>query len=407
MTPQPPPSRAFTALLCATAGAYAADQLALAAIPLAAVLLLGASSREVGLLVAMHSVAWLVISMPAGILVDQFGRRRMAGLTQALAAGALAFATIAAMQGWAAGLGAAVFVAAGGSVTFMLAAIAVIPSLVASTQFARANASIELVRGGVTIAAPLIAGALAARNMPHAALALAGGGALCAVFALRWIPSDPPVHAATSREPMLVAMRAGAAFVRAEPLLRAIAMCAICWNFAYFALVAIFVPFALERIGLNAGTVGLVQSSFGIGSIAAALLAAPLFARIEPRVFLVVGPASSVLATSLLMISAHAGGAVLPALTYLLLGFAPMLWFICQTTLRQTITPRALLGRVSATIQVAIYGVRPLGALAGGALADLAGFDAALMLVLAAFTASALVAWLSPLSRLRAMPDAV
>ena len=199
-------------------------------------------------------------------------------------------------------------------------------------------------------------------------------------------------------------MRAGAAFVREEPLLRAIALCAICWNFAYFALVAIFVPFALGRIGLHAGAVGLVQSVFGIGSIAAALLAAALFARIRPQIFLVAGPASSVLAACLLFASARSGGIFLAGASYFLLGFAPMLWFICQTTLRQTITPQALLGRVSATIQVAIYGVRPLGALAGGALADAAGFDAALMLVIAAFSASALVAWLSPLGRLRAMP---
>ncbi len=222
MTTQAPPSRGFTALLFATSGAYAADQLTLAAQPLAAVLLMGASAREVGLLVAVHSAAWLIVSMPAGMLVDRLGRRRIASATQALAAAALALATVAAMKGW-----------------------------------------------------PI------------------GTGALTTMVALRWIAPDPPMHAATTREPILAAMRAGAAFVRDEPLLRAIALCAICWNFAYFALVAVFVPFALERVGLHAGTVGLVQSIFGVGSIAAALLAAPLFARIAPRCFLVAGPASS------------------------------------------------------------------------------------------------------------------
>ena len=50
-----------------------------------------------------------------------------------------------------------------------------------------------------------------------------------------------------------------------------------------------------------------------------------------------------------------------------------MLWAICQTTVRQLVTPLTLQGRVNATVQTATYGVRPLGALAGGTLAAHAG----------------------------------
>ena len=67
-------------------------------------------------------------------------------------------------------------------------------------------------------------------------------------------------------------------------------------------------------------------------------------------------------------------------------------------------TPFSLMGRVNATVQTAIYGVRPLGAVAGGLLAAQAGLQSALLLIALAFALSALAIVLSPLARLRTMP---
>ena len=64
-----------------------------------------------------------------------------------------------------------------------------------------------------------------------------------------------------------------------------------------------------------------------------------------------------------------------------------------------------MLGRVNATVQTAIYGVRPLGALAGGVVAAHAGLQAALLLIAVSFVLSTLVILLSPLARLRALPQ--
>ena len=100
------------------------------------------------------------------------------------------------------------------------------------------------------------------------------------------------------------------------------------------------------------------------------------------------------------------GGFVLAAIGHFLVGFGPMLWLICQTTVRQLVTPAPLMGRVNATVQTAIYGVRPLGALAGGLVAAQAGLQGALILIAVAFALSTLVIVLSPLARLRVMPAA-
>lgn len=79
---------------------------------------------------------------------------------------------------------------------------------------------------------------------------------------------------------------------------------------------------------------------------------------------------------------------------------------MAQTSLRQSVTPAGLLGRVGAVMQVAVFGVRPLGALAGAALAAWTGPMAALWLAAAGFVLSLLAVAASPLAPLRALPQA-
>jgi len=105
-------------------------------------------------------------------------------------------------------------------------------------------------------------------------------------------------------------------------------------------------------------------------------------------------------AAPILLLAAPAGGVVLPFAALFLVGFGPMMWLICQTGIRQIVTPPAMLGRVGAVLQVAIYGVRPLGALLAGAL----GPEGGVMLAAAGFTASLVVVAVSDLAGLRRLP---
>ena len=78
---------------------------------------------------------------------------------------------------------------------------------------------------------------------------------------------------------------------------------------------------------------------------------------------------------------------------------------ISEDAVRQLVTPPGLMGRVTATIQVTVYGIRPLGALAGGFVGQVFGLDAAMMLVATAFALSALVSVASPLASLKVLPQ--
>ncbi|MBR0662045.1 MFS transporter, partial [Neoroseomonas oryzicola] len=225
-----------------------------------------------------------------------------------------------------------------------------------------------------------------------------------AVVAARGLPARASARPA-ARAPMRAQLMEGARFVLGHPLLRGIFGCALAWNFGFFALLAVLVPFALGPLGLDPARLGLAQAGYGAGMILGATIAATLQRRLGPNAVLLAGPGLSV-ATPLLLLGAPSGGVVLPFAAMLLVGFGPMMWLICQTGIRQIVTPPAMLGRAGAVLQVAIYGVRPLGALAGGTLAAAGGPAAGMWLVAAAFAASFLVAALSDLARLRNLPAA-
>lgn len=395
----------FTALLGAAAGTHAADQLALATLPLTATLVLGAGPDLLGLLVAAQSAAWLLVSLPAGAWIDRIPRRRMLILALALGLLASIVAVLAAETGLVFLLGLAAIAGASGTVVYVLTSVSLLPSLVGSEDLPKSNARLELARALVSLAAPFAAGLLAQHLSPTWGYVLAALGAALALGCVLALPRGT-APAAGTRPSLAEAIRIGTAFVVRHELLRGISLCAIFWNFAFTALLAIWAPLALGLLGLDPARMGLAQSAYGAGLVLGALIA-PIAAReLPPFVTLIFGPAVSVVAALLFLAAPTSNGFLLPAAGFFLVGFGPMLWLICQTTVRQLVTPTQLMGRVNATVQTAIYGVRPLGALAGGLVAAQAGLQAALMMIAISFVLSTLVIVLSPLGRMRVMPAA-
>ena len=395
----------FTALLGAAAGTHSADQLALATLPLTATLVLGAGPDVLGLLVAAQSAAWLLLSLPAGAWVDRMKRRTLLIVALGLGLAASIIAVAAAAAGMVSLLGVAAFVGASGTVVYVLTSVSLLPSLVPPADLSRANARLELARAVVSLAAPFAAGLLAQLLSPTWGYALAAGGAALALACILALPKAPAPTTGTERPSFVAAIQAGARFVVHHELLRGIGLCAVFWNFAFFALLAVWAPLALGPLGLDPAHMGLAQSAYGAGLILGALAAPILARRLPPLVTLIFGPAVSVIAAGLFLAAPPGNGFAYAAAGHFLVGFGPMLWLICQITVRQLVTPQPLMGRVNATMQTAIYGVRPLGALAGGFVAAQAGLHAALLLIAAAFALSTLVIVLSPLARLRVLPE--
>ncbi|MDB5412649.1 MAG: hypothetical protein JWR10_984 [Rubritepida sp.] len=394
----------FPSLLGGAAGIHAADQIAMATLPLTVVIGLGGGADMVGLLLAVQAASWLLCSMPAGVLVDRAPRRTVLLLAAVLGVVGLGLAFAGARLAMVPLLGLGTCIASGGTVLFVLAAGSVVPDLVGREGLARANARLEMCRAIVTLFAAPLVGALAAAGWLASGYALAMVAAGLAFLVLTRLPRQAEPPRDTGRPALMAQLREGAAFVLQQPLLRGIALCSIFWNMGFFALMASFVPFALGRLALDPARIGLAQGGLGAGLLMGAALVPWFMRRLGPNAVLLLGPGLSVLAPWLLLIAPPQGLAI-PLAAQFLVGFGPMMWLVCQLSIRQAVTPRAMLGRVGATIQMAIYGVRPLGALAGGWLAS---YSPAMGIALAGalFAASFGVVLASRLARLRALPAA-
>ena len=392
-----------TRLQIAGCGMHLADQIALVGVPLVAALAFGASAEIIGMLVACQSLAHLLGSIPAGLIVDRSAPRRVA--LAAVLISLLGFVGTAAsvLSGSLVGFGAGVTVAGFGIVLFVLTVLSIVPRSVPSTRLAQANARIEMPRAAASFAVPLVLGAVISTGTVHWVFGAAAAGAALALMAVAGLPSYEAGRPSAG-SPLRKVVEGGA-FVLSSDLLRAIAGCALFWNFAFSALLVTMVPLITEVLRLEAGVFGIAMAAFGLAAFTGSSLAARYAGRIRPSLILLFGPGSSVPAV-LLLLTVTPGGSPLPIYAgFFLLGFGPSMWLIAQNSVRQLVSPRDMLGRVNAVIQTTIYGARPLGALCGGFLVSMTSPQAAVAFVACAYGLSFLAAALSRLRSIRSYGD--
>ena len=122
---------------------------------------------------------------------------------------------------------------------------------------------------------------------------------------------------------------------------------------------------------------------------------------------MIVGPVMSVLAGALMLATLLWPSGYLAALSYFVFGAGPIVWTITSVTLRQTVTPKAMLGRVSAIFLTVNMGARPLGAALGGLVGESLGEGACLVLMLMGFAVQAAIVIASPIRHLQRLPVSV
>ncbi|MEN5162455.1 MFS transporter [Achromobacter kerstersii] len=398
---------AFRRLAASNLAAQFSEQMALAAAPLVAVLALDATAAQTGYLQTAQTLPFLLLSLPAGVLADRMSRRALMTAAECVrACSLLALLALLWLGGlslaWLAALG---FLGAVGTVAYNVAAPALVPRLVPARELASANRWLELARSCAFSAGPAAGGALVGWMGAPTAYVLATTLSLLAAVLLAGLPQDAPTS--TARREVLAELRAGAAFVVAHPLLRPVLITAVFFNTAWFVLQAVYVVYAIERLGLSAAGVGITLGVYGAGMLAGALAAPWLARRLSFGAMIALGPLSALVASAILLSTLAYASGPWAAVGFFLFGAGPILWTITTTTLRQAVTPNALLGRVSAVILTATFGARPVGALIGATLAARVSLDACLWVSTAGFLVQFLVLFASPVLRLRSQPDAV
>jgi predicted MFS family arabinose efflux permease len=407
MTRMPSPDTlppTFNRLAWSNLAAQSAEQIALAAAPIVAVLMLGVGEGQTGLLQTALTLPFVLFAIPAGLLADRMSRRwLMAGAEALRAAALLAILGLIWSNLLTLNLLALIgFAAVCGTVVYSVAAPALVPSLVSPAELAAANARIELARTVAFAAGPALGGALVGWVGGAPAFGVAAVLSAIAVAMLARVPE--PVRAPAPRRRMLREIREGASFVFNHALLRPVFVTQFIFNTASFLILAVFVPYAVRALGLSAFGVGVTLGMYGTGMVVGALLATRVIRRLQFGTVIALGPVTGFVAALVMALTTLVPTSILAGLSFFLLGAGPILWVISTTTLRQSVTPPHLLGRVSA-INIMAYGARPLGAALGALVGEAYGAEVCLYLAVAGFGAQALVILASPAVRLMSQPS--
>ena len=396
----------FNRLAWSNLSAQSAEQIALAAAPIVAVLLLGVGEGQTGLLQTALTLPFILFAIPAGLLADRFSRRFLMAGAEALRAAALVAILLLLWLHWMtlpllALLG---FVAVCGTVAYSVAAPALVPSLVTPKQLPAANARIELARTVAFASGPALGGVLVGWVGAAPAFGCAAALSVIAVVLLSGI-YEPPRAPAPRRHP-LQDIKEGAVFVLHHPLLRPVFITQFIFNTAWFVMLAVFVPYAVRRFGLSAAGIGTVLAMYGVGMMVGALVATRVMRQLAFGTVIGLGPVTGFVAAVVMALTTVVPSPWLAGASFFLLGVGPILWVISTTTLRQSVTPPSLLGRVSA-INIMSYGARPLGSALGAIVGGLYGAEACLYLAAAIFAVQALVILMSPAVSLARQPEMV
>ena len=398
--------RAFNRLAWSNLAAQSADQVGLAAAPIVAVLALGAGAGATGMLQTAQTLPYLLLAIPAGVLADRTSRRRLMAGAEGLRVLSLGGILVLAWLGLLtlpllATLG---FIGACGTVAYSATAPALVPALVEPTALAAANGRLELARTVAFAGGPALAGTLVGWTGGAPAFGVAAAMSTCAVFLLAGLRE--PARPARPPHRLLSEIREGAGFVLGHRLLRPVYLTQVVFNTAFFILQSVYVPYAVHHLGLSAAAVGATLATYGLGMVAGALLAPRILRALPFGVVIALGPVAGLTAAVVMVLTIWIPSVLLAGLSFFLIGIGPIVWVISTATLRQTVTPSVLLGRVSA-INITAYGARPVGALIGAVVGGLYGAETCLLVAALGFLVQAVVIVASPVLRLARQPEMV
>lgn len=350
---------------------------------------------------------WLLLTLPAGALVDRVDRRRLMAATNAGRFALTALVALAVLGGTMTLplLYAAALLLGCGEVLYDNAALTILPGVVERGRLQRANAtmwSAEMVVG--TFAGPPLGGVLLGVGLAAPFLVDAGSFAVSAGLVLlvagSFRPRRPPGHGPAGGRSLRREVAEGLRWLWDHPLLRTLALLAggIAWLMS--VQYATFVLYAQEVLRLDARGFGLLSTATAVGAVLGSQLAPAISRRIGRRRALLLAVAG--LAPAYAAIGLTASGAVVAA-AYVAEGFLILVWNVITVSLRQQVVPEAVLGRVNGVYQLLVHGATPLGSLAGGGLVTAAGAVAGRELGLRApflLTAVAMVVLLAVAARL-------
>jgi MFS family permease len=352
-------------------------------IPFAALLVLNATPTQMGFLAAAGSVPVLLGGLAAGVWVDRLRRRPVMIASDLLRGLVLLSVPLAALAGTLnmPQLYVVIGVSALLGLLFDAAYIAYLPTLVSREHLLEGNSRLAVSESTAEILGPSLTGVLVQAITAPLAILLDALSYFVSVISIALIRRPEPAPVRSQRDS---AWREGARGVRTlvdHPVLRAFAgYAAARWFFGGF-LQTLYYLFAIRTLGIGPGVVGLLVGLGGLGSLLGALANRCIVHRWGLGRTILGGALSSSVLRLLLP-----AAALVPVAGPLFLGIGQLFgdagWTVAdinEITVRQSLTPDALLGRVNSTMNLIGASFGPLGALAGGFLGERMGIPATLL----------------------------
>jgi MFS family permease len=383
------------------------DQVTVIALPLVAVLVLDATPAQMGYLFAVELAPNLLFSLHAGAWVDRRGRKRQlmiaADAGRALALGSIpvayAFDALTLPHMLAVG-----FVMGTLSVLFYVSYSSLFVALVPRDRFVEGSSIINGSRALSYVGGPSVGGALVQLLSAPATLVVDTFSYVVSALCLRSVEVEEPAAEAPGKGHVAAGIR----WVFGNPIVRAALGATATINFFNFVFFALFILYATKSLDVEPGTLGLVLGAGAAGGVLGSLVTGRISRRIG------IGPAFAlgcVLFPAPLLLVPLAGGPKPVVLACLFLaefgaGFGVMVLDISAAAISAAIVPDRLRSRASGAYMVVNYGVRPLGALVGGALGSWLGLRPTLWIATAGALAGFLWLLPSPILGLRTLPEA-
>jgi MFS family permease len=350
------------------------DQIALLAIPLLAVITLHADAAQMGFLAAIELAPSLFFAIHLGAWADRRRSRKALLIVADLGRAALLLGLpLAALFGVLSMplLYVVAFLTGTLGILFMVAEQTVFTSLVRPRDYIEANSLLIGSRSVAVVGGKTLGGLLVAALTAPVAIAVDGLSFIAsALYVRRAEVPEPPVASPDSG-----GLAAGIRFVRRTPLLQASLLGTATFNLFNTAFWALLVLFATDELGLGSGAIGIALGVGALGSVLGSAIARRTNARIGLGNALIL---SFVLAPLPLVLIPLASGP--PAVSMALLttaeffsGVGVMVLDVGLGSVQAAVIPDQLRSRVWGAILLVNWGIRPIGALAGGLLAGWIG----------------------------------
>ena len=379
------------------------------ALPLTAALLLNATPMQMGILVALETLPFALVSLHAGVLLDRVRKLPVAIALDIWRGVALMAIPVAAWFGvlsieilFVVGFLCGVTNVVGGAAYQVLLA-----QMAGRKRLVEVNAKISLGEQSSALVGPGIAGVLINVLTAPFAIAIDALTFFASALMLRKLEAKYDVPHVRGDGSVWREIGEGLKLVRGNRTLRGLAWLAGLWQLLHHMQIAVLILFAARELELSPGTIGLAYVAGGFGCLLASALAERLSVRFGVGPVIVHGliltafawQAFGLISGPVWIATVALGGALL------VFNFGAVLYAINYLALRQAITPDRLLGRMTATMRFLTVAVAPLGSLAGGALATAIGLRATLLTVgvLGLILCTGAVFW-SPVRRHRKLP---